>query len=329
MRQWGCAAALVVALGAAPSSANDSSASVAAGGLVLQRSDSIAMLNEDLYVSAEEIRVRYRFRNLRQAPLTTVVAFPMAPRVLTDEFGGDIVYPSEFHTSVDGKPVEIRLERKAIVKGRDVTAVLQRHKIPLAPDSIMTSTEAMDRLPKRDRDTLVRSGLAGEEEWDDDGRAMKKHLIPLWSVEEKYWWTQTFPAGRDVIIEHRYVPGAGGSVESPIAFPEFRGTPEAKAFIARYCIDRSFLAAVDARRSRGDGGPMMPDRHIDYILKTGANWAQPIGDFRLVVDKGKPGNLVSFCADQVRKISPIQFEVRRKNWRPDRDLHVLIIEPRR
>lgn len=55
MQQWGCAAALVVALGAAASSANDSSASVATGGLVLQKSDSIAMLSEDLYVSADEM----------------------------------------------------------------------------------------------------------------------------------------------------------------------------------------------------------------------------------------------------------------------------------
>ena len=62
---------------------------------------------------------------------------------------------------------------------------------------------------------------------------------------------------------------------------------------------------------------------------TPSNWRSPIGDFRLVVDKGKPGNLVSFCEDGVRKISPTQFEVRRKNWRPTRDLHVLIIEPRR
>jgi hypothetical protein len=46
-----------------------------------------------------------------------------------------------------------------------------------------------------------------------------------------------------------------------------------------------------------------------------------------VVDKGAPANLVSFCDDGVRKISPTRFEVRHRNWRPDRDLEVLIVAP--
>jgi hypothetical protein len=99
---------------------------------------------------------------------------------------------------------------------------------------------------------------------------------------------------------------------------------------ALYCVDDEFLAAVD-RLSRRDQmqGPGMPDKWIDYILTTGANWRSPIGSFRLVIDKGRPGNLVTFCEEGVKKISPTQFEVRRTNWRPTRDLHVLIIEPRR
>lgn len=43
-----------------------------------------------------------------------------------------------------------------------------------------------------------------------------------------------------------------------------------------------------------------------------------------MVDKGHPANLVSFCAEGVRRIGPTQFEVRRTNWRPDRDLRILI-----
>ena len=96
----------------------------------------------------------------------------------------------------------------------------------------------------------------------------------------------------------------------------------------RYCMERDFIAAVD-RLSRKDKvrGPGMPDKRIDYVLTSGANWRSSIGRFRLVVDKGKPGNLVSFCGAGVRKISPTQYEVRYLNWKPTRDLHVLIIEP--
>ena len=99
--------------------------------------------------------------------------------------------------------------------------------IPVAPDSINDAIKAMDALPPARKAELIRLGLAGEEQWDDDGKGMKKHLIPLWTVEDQYWWTQVFPAGRDVRIDHRYVPGAGGSVESMIAYPEYRDQPEA------------------------------------------------------------------------------------------------------
>ena len=67
------------------------------------------------------------------------------------------------------------------------------------------------------------------------------------------------------------------------------------------------------------------ERRISYILKTGANWSGPIKDFRLVIDKGKPDRLVSFCLDNVKKISPTAFEVRLKDYTPDRDLKILLI----
>ena len=97
--------------------------------------------------------------------------------------------------------------------------------------------------------------------------------------------------------------------------------------IKRYCVDQTFIRAVDRLSNHRIEGPGMPDKRVDYILTTGGNWRSPIGDFRLVVDKGKPGNLVSFCATGVKKISPTQYEVRHANWRPASDLHVLIIEP--
>jgi len=45
----------------------------------------------------------------------------------------------------------------------------------------------------------------------------------------------------------------------------------------------------------------------------------------MVIDKGSPTSIVSFCGEGVRRISPTRFEVRHRNWRPDRDLAVLII----
>jgi hypothetical protein len=312
-----------------PVLANDTTASTGAGGLVLKRTDAIDMVREDLYISADEIRVRYLFRNRTPHDVQTVVAFPMPDRDLSDEYYGDVAYPSGFRTNVQGRPVQSKLERKAIVKGRDYSALLRQLGIPIAPQSMRDAVEVMDGLGPADKKRLKTFGVASDEEYDDDGKGTKSHLVPLWTVKESYYWTQRFPPKRVVAIDHRYRPGAGGSVDTPIALKEFRNA-DLKRAIRRYCIDPEFLAAVDrlSQRHRTEGSAM-PDKRIDYILTTGANWRSPIGEFRLVVDKGKPGNLVSFCETGVRKIGATQYEVRHSNWRPTRDLQVLIIEPQR
>ena len=64
------------------------------------------------------------------------------------------------------------------------------------------------------------------------------------------------------------------------------------------------------RRQQPDGAPYSEQR-IDYILKTGANWSGPIKDFRLVVDKGEPDSLVSFCGEDVERIEPDALQMRR------------------
>jgi hypothetical protein len=309
--------------------ANDTTATTGAGGLVVEQTKDIDMLSEDLFVSADQIKIHYVFKNQSASNIDTIVAFPLPPRDLGEEYGGDVAYPSDFKTIVDGKPVKSTLERKAVFKGRDITAELDRLRIPIAPDRIDDATKVMDKLPAAEKRKLVASGIAGDEEYSYGSEPMAQHLIPLWTVQDRWWWNQRFPAGKTLNVDHSYVPGAGGSVESPIAFRQFRKTDDTRKEAAFYCMDKEFIAAVD-RRSREDQteGPGMPDRRVDYVLTTGANWRSPIGSFRLVVDKGADGNLLSFCEDGVKKISPTQYEVRHSDWRPTSDLHVLIIQPR-
>ena len=257
--------AAALALVAAEARANDSIAETAAGGLVLTRTTAVDMVSEDLFVSAAEIRVRYVFRNRTSADVAATVAFPMPERRRQEDWEGDVAFPTDFRTTVDGKTVQAVVERKETATG----------------------------------------------------------------AQETWHWQQTFPAGRDLVVEHRYTPGTGGSVSTALTDRDFRASPEGKAMIAAYCIDPAFLAGVDrmAKEVGGADYPVIEEQYVSYILTTGANWASPIGDFRMVVDKGAPENLVSFCADGVRKIGPSQFEVRRANWRPDRDLKVLILQP--
>jgi hypothetical protein len=304
---------------AAPALANDSTAEHAAGGLVLTRSESIDMVSEDLFVSAKEVRVRYVFRNRSPRAIRTTVAFPMPDRDRTEEHFMDTAYPEDFRTLVDGRPVAMAVERRALLKGVDRTAELAR--LGLSPDS---EGEALDALAPADRKRLEASGLAAVDEYDD-GKGWERHLVPAWKETETWHWEQDFPAGRDLVVEHRYAPGAGGSVGTALAIPEFRASPDGRRMIADYCADAAFLAGVDRLAKRAGG--TVPEERVGYVLTTGANWRSPIGRFRLVVDKGAPENLVSFCAEGVRKISPTRFEMVRTNWRPDRDLKILIVMP--
>jgi Domain of unknown function (DUF4424) len=63
---------------------------------------------------------------------------------------------------------------------------------------------------------------------------------------------------------------------------------------------------------------------IVYDLTAGAPSAA-IKDFRLVVDKGKPDRVVSFCLDNLKRISPTAFEMRAANFTPNGTLKVLLV----
>jgi Domain of unknown function (DUF4424) len=318
--------ALLAAAGAAL--ANDSTAQTAAGGLVLRQNADIDMVSEDLFVSIEQIRVHYVFRNRSPRDVRVTVAFPMPDRDLSLMRESDVGYPSQFHTMVAGRPVTAALERHVVLNGRDHTALLQSLRVPLAPNAEGTQRiqAALTALPAARRAELQRLGLVDADEYDD-GHGMTRHLVPLWTVRDTWYWQQTFPAGRDLIVEHRYRPGAGSSAGTPLAFLDYRRSADGRAEAALYCADADFLASIDRRMRAVGEGAELSDYRIGYILMTGGNWRSPIGDFRLVVDKGDARNLVSFCGDGVRRISPTQFEVRHRNWRPDRDLEVLIVQP--
>ena len=67
-------------------------------------------------------------------------------------------------------------------------------------------------------------------------------------------------------------------------------------------------------------------RELHYVLTTGSNWLGTIGVFHLTVDKGKPGNLVSLCIDGIKKTGATTFESVKKDFTPERDLKILILE---
>ncbi len=319
-----CAVAvlLVALLLAAPVAANDTVASMGAGGLVFQRTDGIEMRSEDLYVSQREIRVRYRFFNRTDHDIATLVAFPMPDLPGDIERNVAIEDPLQmpFTTTVNGRRVATNVEQKSVHNGVDHSDMIRGLGLPLSPRGEATM-QALATLPQPQVDMLIQMGLLEDRSWTDAG-VRHLELVPLWTLKTTHFWTQVFPAGRELDVRHRYAPAVGGSVGSSFGYPVTAESDQAREDAARYCADDAFQAGARRMRARG---LYLSETWVDYILTTGANWAEPIGDFRLVVDKGASRNLVSFCGEGVRKISSTRFEIRRRNYTPTSDLSVLIL----
>lgn len=322
---------LVAALAAAPALANDSSAELATGGLIFVHNDDVEMRAEDLTISAKEIHVRYRFFNKGAKDVTTLVAFPM-PEINVEGPDDNITVPTEdpqnllgFATTVNGRPVATRLEQKVFALGLERTELLRSLNVPLAPHLAGTN-EALDRLPADRQAELVRLGLAETNEYDA-GKGMQKHLEARWALHTTYYWEQTFPAQAELVVEHRYKPSVGGSAQTSLGSPDSANQDWFREYMTKYCIDAGFLDAVDKARkaAKSEFGAPYSEERIAYILKTGANWSGPIKDFRLVVDKGDPASLISFCGQDVKKTSATRFEMRKTDFLPENDLNVLIL----
>lgn len=320
--------ALLLATAGPSAFANDGTAEMTAGGLVLRDNRDVDMLDEDLFISMGQVRVRYIFRNQSSRDVRVTVAFPMPDRDMEEGWYSSVATVSGFRTRADGRPVPVQIEERAILNGADRTAELRRLGVPVTADADGGETrvsEAIGHLTRAQQQQLAAAGLI--EIQDSDGQP--RDFVPLWKSRITYYWTQTFPAGRNIVIEHSYRPGAGASVSTSLGSADFRASAEGRRFAARYCADQPFLAAVDrfARAQRLDYA-ILPEQTVGYVLTTGATWRSPIGHFRLVVDKGRPENIVSFCGEGVRRTSPTQFEMVRTNWRPAQDLNIIVVAPR-
>ncbi len=332
-----------IALGAASAQANDSSAELAAGGLVLTRTDAIRLEAEDLYVSPQEIRVKYRFRNLTATPVSQIVAFPL-PDVVVEGPEYNLALPKEdaaedflgFATQAGGQAVHAKVEQKVFARDVERTAVLRELGLPLAP-YLNDLDKKLDALPPTARRKLVDLGLAVEIREGSDS-AQVTRLYPSWTLKTTYYWEQTFPPG-ELEIEHRYEPSVGVTLGTLIgagfmdamlkdASPSEgdRATiADYQGYLKKYCIEDDLISSArQMQRRAGSIGPLTEQR-VSYILKTGANWSGPIGQFRLVVDKQYPDNLVSFCGNGVKKTGPTTFEITAKDFTPQQDLSILIL----
>ncbi len=312
----------------ANASANDSMAEVALGGLTLIETDAVSLDSEELYISRNEVRVDYRFTNTTDKDIEALVAFPLPEQKMADAdsdgYLRDYRAELDFSTRVDGIPVAFTVVEQALFKGVDISQRLKALGLALVGLQEFEAFQAtVAKLPETEKLALLREGIIA-----DEGTAGSPAYRSMWDLRTTVTRKQLFPAGKTLKVQHRYRPLVGGSVGGSL-MPNARGEEWGLMMQKRYCIEDSWYKAFDKAikpRITEDNPVPYTETWIGYVLKSGASWKGPIKDFRLVVDKGEAENLVSFCAEGVKKISDTQFEVRKKDFEPKEDLNVLIVE---
>ncbi len=335
------AASALAAILATPAYANDGFGGLTGNGLEF-RDSPVQMLKEDLYLSLDKIKVAYVFLHGGDEDLEGEVIFPLPPINIAALHESEFALSAEelakenivgFTAKVDGKPVAVKVDRVAVIEpdydenrprsasydtpGKDVTDLLKKHAIPVSfqVEAVMA---ALSALPKAAKDELAAANVAYFD--DEDGTG-----YPAWSVIERYHWTQVFPHGKELKVEHEYKSAPAGSV-FVWQDPKSEEGEYAASLVKQYCIDDGTQRAIKKALRPSDGGYYNGMAYyLDYVLKTARTWNGPIGEFKLTIDKGAADSVISLCIDGIKKTGPTTFVVEKKNFTPEKDISILLI----
>jgi hypothetical protein len=319
---------------ATPVLANDSTAELGTGGLVFITTDTLKMESEDLFVSPDEVRVTYQFRNLSDAAQDVLVAFPLPDiegsgdfNVAIPDYEADNMFG--FTTSFNGEPVEATLHQQAFGFNLDQTAVLKDMGVPLTPYGDRTR-DTIQALNEEQIKELLHLGLVIPMQYGDGNDGWITYYEPVWTLRSTYSWEAHFEPGELAEVVHAYKPSVGGTVAVTFLSPPDEYGDQAGDYKKRYCTDDALIQTLKKTMKAPDDYYSAPytESWLNYIWSTGNNWAGAIGKFTLTIDKGDPKNLVSFCWDgEVEKIGPTTFRMQAEDWFPpwNRELDILIL----
>ncbi|MBH0066334.1 DUF4424 family protein [Psychrobacter sp. SZ93C1] len=309
--------ACTMLLAMAAAQANDTTGYVGTGGVEYLKNKNISMHSEDLYISKDEIRVNYEFKNLSNKDITETVLFPMpaVPSSIDSDYADISATYDNFKVWASGKPIipnqHVRTfmypiiikngEKNYAEKAIDTTNLFKACGIS---DAQMMSPWTY----KFDTDDINQRLLDCNSKTLNNFIDDRESLYIPWDSQIIYSWEQTFKANTITKVKHTYKPLVGGSVHlGEEEFPNF-------------CVDASTQKGFNKNGGR-------PYHALSYILTTGANWAKPIANFKLTVERD-PNELVSFCwkgKGNVKKVGPTTFEIKESNFVPTHDFDVAFI----
>lgn len=292
--------------------ANDSTGYVGTGGVAYLKNSQIAMQSEDLFISKKLIKVDYLYKNLSAKDVTETILFPL-PRI-DNFFEADFAHTEQllnsFKIIVDGKNIKPEMHVRTFIQKDETSPLIDATDV--FKQCGFTETEMLNpwmrnndnaayyvnklRHCKQPKMQKILADFKQDEE------------IP-WSAQVVYSWKQTFKANGLTKIQHQYQPLVGGSVAL-----------YTEEYNQNFCMDTQFKQGL--KKARAENSPF---NALSYILTTGANWAKPIENFKLTIERDK-NELVSFCWNgKVEKISPTQFQMTKRHFVPKQDLDIIFV----
>jgi hypothetical protein len=351
----GTAAAALLIGGVAFARAAESTEPLALGGLVVTPAAgaSLQFDSAEILIDPSNVSAKYRITNPGPDPVAATLAFQVPELDFSDPDTSYAIPASDprnfagLSVRIDGKPAAFAFVQSAVLDGKDISGVLRASKLALVP--IGTFQNDITAMPPEQRQKLQDMRLIVENGTDPQGNPI---FSPSWSVRTQATRKVTLAPNQTLAVDLRYRTSVGYSLDTSLRLP-LRNDKALSGLVqmlrSDYCVDDGFYTGLDkiAAMPRAQGAqpsqssqptqqvqpPQEPaeaneaklrERKIVFALQTKVPQG-PYKDFRLVVNKGRPDRVVSFCLDNLKRISPTAFEMRATDFQPAGDLKVLLI----
>jgi hypothetical protein len=309
-----CAAVLLVL--SAPVLAQDEGRGIgyAAAGPVFDLPPGVSVERQEVHISIYSVRLSYVFKSSARRTVHFRFVMPDMPVDASPDIAAldknseaaglaADMQPANYtdlSVRVDGKPLMLGGNGRALLGGKDVTRQLLDAGVPLltGPDS----DPVWRQLPPEKQAKLKASGLMSDD-------------TALWTYQADFAWDATLAPG-ETRIEVGYAPLS--DYWSDINLDDFPEMAADGSATRTYCIDGA------VRRAFLSGKRQYELYTVTHLVPPGG-WHGPVGRYRLVVDKQHPTDLVAFCPLEAKEVAPMRFEWTAANYIPGSQIGVLFL----
>lgn len=299
-----CGAALLALAAPAPAQDEGRGIGTAVAGPAFHLPSGVSVERQDVYISIYSVRLTYVFRSAARQTVHFTFAMPEMPVDAAEDLAAldtdsevaglaADTQPANYlslSVRVNGQPLTLGGHGRALLDGKDVTRQLLDAGVPLlsGPDG-----SVWRRLPPEKQAGLRASRLMSED-------------TALWTYQANFAWDATLAPG-ETRVEVGYAPLAHYWSDINLDhFPEMAADGSAtKAYCIDGAIRRAFLS-----------GKHQYELYTVTHLTPQDGWRGPARHYRLEVEKQHPTDLVAFCPQEAKNISPTRFEWTATNYTP-------------